>query len=113
MGNSAADVRGGRLSPAEYEVEFRRCHSRRSTAKQALIEASRCYFCYDAPCIEACPTGIDIPSFIRKIATDNVKGAAMDDPGGEHHGRRLRAGLPDRDPVRGSLRAQRFRSTSR
>src|SRR5262249_43349707 len=43
----------------------------------ALIDASRCYFCHDAPCIEACPTGIDIPGFIRKIATDNVKGAAV------------------------------------
>ena len=45
--------------------------------ERALIEASRCYFCYDAPCIQACPTGIDIPGFIRKIATDNVKGAAV------------------------------------
>ncbi len=42
------------------------------------MESDRCYFCYDAPCIEACPTGIDIPSFIRKIATGNVKGAAHD-----------------------------------
>ena len=42
------------------------------------MESDRCYFCYDAPCIEACPTGIDIPSFIHKIATGNVKGAAHD-----------------------------------
>ncbi len=46
--------------------------------KQARIEASRCYYCFDAPCIEACPTGIDIPSFIRKIGNDNIKGAAFD-----------------------------------
>jgi dihydropyrimidine dehydrogenase (NAD+) subunit PreT len=46
--------------------------------KTALIESSRCYFCYDAPCVEACPTGIDIPNFIRKISTDNVRGAAED-----------------------------------
>jgi glutamate synthase (NADPH/NADH) small chain len=45
---------------------------------QALIESDRCYFCHDAPCIQACPTQIDIPSFIRKIATGNVKGAAHD-----------------------------------
>jgi glutamate synthase (NADPH/NADH) small chain len=45
--------------------------------KQALVESSRCYFCYDAPCTQACPTGIDIPGFIRKIGTDNVKGAAV------------------------------------
>ncbi len=38
----------------------------------------RCYFCHDAPCVEACPTGIDIPSFIRKISTGNLRGAALD-----------------------------------
>lgn len=42
---------------------------------QAQIEAARCYFCYDAPCIEACPTEIDIPGFIRGIATGNIRGA--------------------------------------
>ena len=43
---------------------------------QAMVEANRCLYCHDAPCITACPTSIDIPSFIRKIATDNVKGSA-------------------------------------
>ncbi|WP_339721608.1 NAD(P)-dependent oxidoreductase [uncultured Paraglaciecola sp.] len=43
---------------------------------QALLEASRCTYCYDAPCIKACPTGIDIPTFIHQIRTQNVKGAA-------------------------------------
>ena len=43
---------------------------------QALIEAERCYYCYDAPCQTACPTGIDIPSFIQRVAQDNVRGAA-------------------------------------
>jgi glutamate synthase (NADPH/NADH) small chain len=46
------------------------------TAAQAVVAANRCYFCYDAPCIEACPTGIDIPNFIRGIATGNLAGAA-------------------------------------
>jgi len=45
-------------------------------ARQAVTEAQRCLYCYDAPCIQACPTEIDIPEFIRKIATDNVKGSA-------------------------------------
>lgn len=44
--------------------------------QEARVEASRCLFCYDAPCIKACPTGIDIPTFIRKISTDNLTGAA-------------------------------------
>jgi dihydropyrimidine dehydrogenase (NAD+) subunit PreT len=72
-----ADVASGRLRPHEYARNFDELvppldHS------EALVEADRCYFCYDAPCIEACPTGIDIPSFIRKIATGNLKGSAMD-----------------------------------
>lgn len=43
---------------------------------QAVAEANRCITCYDAPCMHACPTHIDIASFIRKIATDNVRGSA-------------------------------------
>jgi glutamate synthase (NADPH/NADH) small chain len=46
------------------------------TATQALAESTRCLYCYDAPCINACPTRIKIPEFIRKIATGNVRGAA-------------------------------------
>ncbi len=42
----------------------------------ARIEAERCLYCYDAACTHACPTGIDVPGFIRKIATGNVEGAA-------------------------------------
>lgn len=43
---------------------------------QAFAEANRCLYCSDAPCIKACPTAIDIPEFIRKIATGNIKGSA-------------------------------------
>lgn len=46
------------------------------SAEQARVEASRCLFCHDAPCIKACPTSIDIPQFIRKIATGNEKNSA-------------------------------------
>jgi glutamate synthase (NADPH/NADH) small chain len=46
------------------------------TATMAYYESSRCLFCYDAPCVKSCPTGIDIPLFIRQINTGNVKGAA-------------------------------------
>lgn len=44
--------------------------------REATIEATRCLYCFDAPCITACPTSIDIPSFIRKIATENPLGSA-------------------------------------
>jgi len=46
------------------------------TAHAAAVEAHRCLYCYDAPCTHACPTHIDIPRFIKKIATDNLRGAA-------------------------------------
>jgi glutamate synthase (NADPH/NADH) small chain len=47
------------------------------TPDEARVEADRCYYCYDAPCVEACPTGIDIPGFIRKISTGNLRGSAV------------------------------------
>ncbi len=71
------DIAAGRLPDSAYAENFSDVHPPLDR-KAALIEANRCYFCYDAPCIEACPTGIDIPSFIRKISTDNVRGAAQD-----------------------------------
>ena len=46
-------------------------------ARQAALEASRCLYCYDAPCVNACPSDIDIPSFIRNIHQENVQGAAQ------------------------------------
>ncbi|WLD95449.1 NAD(P)-dependent oxidoreductase [Alkalihalobacillus sp. AL-G] len=46
------------------------------TGREAIEEANRCLYCYDAPCIQACPTGIDIPTFIKKIASGNMKGSA-------------------------------------
>lgn len=46
------------------------------TDTQAVAEANRCLYCHDAPCIQACPTGINIPEFIRRIATGNLSGSA-------------------------------------
>ncbi len=46
------------------------------TPHEALVEANRCLFCYDAPCTHACPTHIDIPRFIKKISTNNLLGSA-------------------------------------
>ncbi|WP_338752987.1 NAD(P)-dependent oxidoreductase [Bacillus sp. FJAT-52991] len=46
------------------------------TTNEAVEESNRCLYCYDAPCIKACPTGINIPSFIKKIASGNMKGSA-------------------------------------
>ena len=74
---AAGDIREGRLPADQYAANFADIHPP-LTLQQSLVESDRCYFCYDAPCIEACPTGIDIPSFIHKIATGNVKGAAHD-----------------------------------
>ena len=70
------DIAAGRLSPEQLAANFGDAHPPLDP-RQAAIEASRCYFCYDAPCIEACPTEIDIPSFIKSIQTDNPKGAAV------------------------------------
>src|SRR4051794_19664323 len=46
------------------------------TKRGTIEEANRCLYCYDAPCIQACPTGIDIPTFIKKIASGNLLGSA-------------------------------------
>src|SRR5438270_2621624 len=46
------------------------------TAAEAMHEANRCLYCYDAPCTHACPTHIDVPAFIKKISTGNLTGSA-------------------------------------
>ena len=68
-------VAAGRLSTEEYSANFSDIHPPLS-AHEALVEAQRCYFCHDAPCMNACPTRIDVPLFIRQIATGNPKGSA-------------------------------------
>ncbi len=58
----------------EYEENFA-LKNPLMDATEAKVESARCLFCYDAPCIKACPTGIDIPLFIKQILTENTIGA--------------------------------------
>jgi len=69
------DIRPGRLGAGDYALNFADA-TPRLTPAQALLEAERCLYCHDAPCVTACPTTIDVPSFIRRIADGNVRGAA-------------------------------------
>ena len=77
---TSSDAQRGAFDPAKTPTD--RLEARLPDKKpalgyaQALAEANRCLYCHDAPCIKACPTAIDIPTFIRKIATDNVSGSA-------------------------------------
>jgi glutamate synthase (NADPH/NADH) small chain len=63
------------LPDGRLEQRFTESKPAYSTA-EAVAEANRCLYCVDAPCVKACPTGIDIPTFIHKISTGNVAGAA-------------------------------------
>ena len=65
----------GRLPPENYARNFADLHPRLDD-HEALVAADRCYFCHDAPCITACPTDIDIPLFIRQIATGTPEASA-------------------------------------
>jgi glutamate synthase (NADPH/NADH) small chain len=77
MGAAALEdgIVAGRLAPADYAANFADLHPPLDH-HEAIVEADRCYFCFDAPCMHACPTSIDIPLFIREISTDNPLGAA-------------------------------------
>ena len=73
--NSEPDVKAGRLDASEYAARFGDATPPMSHA-EAIMEAERCLYCYDAPCQTACPTGIDVPSFIKRIADGNLRGSA-------------------------------------
>ncbi len=73
--NEGVDIKSHRLSKKEIEDNFSDLHAPLSPI-EALIEADRCYFCYDAPCTTACPSDIDVPGFIQSIRSDNLTGAA-------------------------------------
>lgn len=69
----------GEYTIPKNEVEFEQNFAQLKplmNATEAYYESSRCLFCYDAPCVNACPTGIDIPLFIRQINAGNRDGAA-------------------------------------
>ena len=69
----------GQYKPPNTEAEFQENFAKKKplmNATEAFYESGRCLFCYDAPCMHACPTHIDIPLFIKQIQTDNVVGAA-------------------------------------
>lgn len=69
-------IRDNRLSDEQYYENFLDVHPPFESYGAALVEANRCLFCYDAPCIKACPTSINVPKFIKQITTDNIKGSA-------------------------------------
>ena len=73
--NEGVNIKSHRLSKKEIEDNFSDLHAS-LTPIEALIEADRCYFCYDAPCTTACPSDIDVPGFIQSIRSDNLTGAA-------------------------------------
>jgi len=66
---------GRRISPADIADNFGDLHPPLSGA-QAVVEAGRCLYCYDAPCVTACPTSINIPTFIHQIRSGNLDGSA-------------------------------------
>ncbi len=68
-------IKNNRLTETEYTKNFSDIHPPFENKEAALVEANRCLFCYDAPCIKGCPTGINIPKFIKQITTDNIKGS--------------------------------------
>lgn len=70
------DIKSGRLSEARIADNYSDLHPLLSS-HEAAVESARCLFCFDAPCTEACPSDIDIPGFIRKIQSGNVRGAAV------------------------------------
>ena len=71
----ADGIAAQRLPLSQYVENFSDAHPPLDN-HEAFVEADRCYFCYDAPCIQACPTSIDIPKFIRQISTGNLAGSA-------------------------------------
>ena len=73
--DGTAHIRAGRLPPDAYAETFADLHPPLDR-NEARVAAERCLFCFDAPCIHACPTAIDIPLFIRQITTGNPHGAA-------------------------------------
>lgn len=69
-------LQSNRLAEKDFITNFSDIHPPYEQDEGALIEASRCINCYDAPCTKSCPTSIDVPLFIKQITTGNIKGSA-------------------------------------
>lgn len=69
-------IKNNRLNKEQYEANFADIHPPYENITAAKVDANRCLFCYDAPCMKSCPTSIDVPKFIKQIATENIKGSA-------------------------------------
>ena len=76
---SPPSLDGGQSTPPDHGELIERRFAEIApplTPDAALLEANKCLFCYDAPCTRACPTHIDVPAFIKKIASGNLRGSA-------------------------------------
>ncbi|MBT8155803.1 NAD(P)-dependent oxidoreductase [Epibacterium ulvae] len=73
--HQASGIQAGRLPAEDIATNFEDLHAP-FDAHEAAVAADRCYFCYDAPCMQACPTSIDIPQFIREIQGGHPTAAA-------------------------------------
>ncbi len=69
-------ITNNKLTDTQYAQNFSDIHPPFENIEAALVEANRCIFCYDAPCVKSCPTEINVPKFIKQITTDNIKGSA-------------------------------------
>ncbi|MEP6615558.1 MAG: NAD(P)-dependent oxidoreductase [Ginsengibacter sp.] len=69
-------IASNRLTEKEYADNFSDIRPPFHEEEAALVEANRCIFCYDAPCTKSCPTGINVPKFIKQITSGNIRGSA-------------------------------------
>jgi glutamate synthase (NADPH/NADH) small chain len=69
-------IKNNKLTNEQYAENFADIHPPYESITAAKVDANRCLFCYDAPCMKSCPTSIDVPKFIKQIATENIKGSA-------------------------------------
>ena len=69
-------ITNNKLTKEQYAENFSDIHPPFESYNAALVDANRCLFCYDAPCMKSCPTGIDVPKFIKQIVSENIKGSA-------------------------------------
>jgi len=98
MLNQLQHLNTGGGNREELNYRFTDLHPPLNT-RQAVTESQRCLYCYDAPCTNACPTGIDVPAFIACIAQDNLNGAAHTILSQNILRRQLCPGLSDRNIV--------------